>query len=190
METEAAALQRQQDIDSLGSKLSNEANDVSLFRVNLAQEREALEKRLAACQFILIQAKDIKEKAAAIEQATLTRKLLLKSPAAWMLFQDNLKQPGSWWRLPQRFLMTQSGLQILTGTDLIGLLCLVGLVFLAGWRFYRVWLASKKPPCVDKCSGFLLTLRSCGTRWLAPVIGATAAVGAKRRSSIIRPTHK
>lgn len=173
-QTEAATRQRRRDIDVLGPKISQEAADVSLARNKLDQERQALEKQLAACQFILIQAKELKEKAAAIEQATLTRKLLLKGPAVGALFQDNLKHPGSWWRLPQRFLTMQSGLQLLTGIDLIGLLCLAVLGFLAGRRFYRLWLASKKPPCVDKCTGFLLALKSCAAR-LLPVIGATAA---------------
>ena len=135
-ETEAAAQQRQQDIESLGSKLSKEASDVSLARVNLAQERETLEKRLAACQFILIQAKDIKEKAAAIEQATLTRKLLIKGPTVRELIQDNLNHPGTWWKLSQRFIVMQSGLQLLTGADLIALLCSVVLGFFVGRRLY------------------------------------------------------
>lgn len=174
VETEAAVQQRQQDIESLGSKLSKEASDVSLARVNLAQERETLEKRLAACQFILIQAKEIKEKAAAIEQATLTRKLLTKGPTVRELIHDNFSHPLSWWKLSQRFLMTRSGLQLLTGADLIALLCSVVLGFFVGQRLYHIWMASIKKPCVDKCTRFLLALKSCSTR-LLPVIGASVA---------------
>ncbi|MDZ4154753.1 mechanosensitive ion channel domain-containing protein [Methylicorpusculum sp.] len=172
--TEAVAQRRQQDIDSLGSKLSKEANDVSLARVKLDQEREALEKRLAACQFILIQAKDIKEKAGAIEQASLIRKLLVKGPTVRELIQDNLNHPESWWKLSQRFLMTQSGLELLTGADLIALLCSVVLVFFVGRRLYQIWMTSIKKPCVDKCTRFLLALKSCSAR-LLPVIGASMA---------------
>ncbi len=174
IQTEAAARQRRRDIEAIGPKISQEAADVGLARHNLDQELEMLDKRLAACQFILIQTKDIKEKAAAIEQATLTRKLLVKGPAAGALFQDNLKHPDSWWGLMQHFLMMQSGLQLLTGTDLLSLLCLVALSILVGRRFYHLWLSSKNPPCVDKCTGFLLALKSCGAR-LLPIIGGTAS---------------
>jgi len=173
-QAEAAVRQRRRDIDALGAKVSPEAADVSLATSKFEQEREALEKQLAACQVILIQAKELKEKAAAIEQATLTRKLLLKGPGFGALLQDNLKHPDAWWRLPQHFLLTQSGLQLLTVTQLISLSGLVVLGFLAGRRFHDLWLASKKPPCVDKCTGFLLALKSCAAR-LLPVIGATAA---------------
>lgn len=143
-ETEAVAQRRQQDIDSLGSKLSKEANGVSLAQVDLVQEREALEKRLAACQFILIQVKDIKEKAAAIEQATLTRKLLIKGLSVRDLIQDNFSHPEAWWKLSQRLLMMQSGLQLLTGTDLIALLSSVVLGFFVGRRSYQIWMAAIK----------------------------------------------
>ncbi|PKM37931.1 MAG: hypothetical protein CVV06_03300 [Gammaproteobacteria bacterium HGW-Gammaproteobacteria-10] len=174
METEAAVQQRQQDIEYLGSKLSKEASDVSLARVNLVQEREALEKRLAACQFILIQAKDIREKASALVQATLTRKRLIKGPTVRELIQDKSNHPVSWWKLSQHFIVKQSGLQLLTSADLIALLCSVGLGFLVGRRLYQIWMSSIKTPCVDKCTGFLLALKSCSAR-LLPVIGASVA---------------
>jgi small-conductance mechanosensitive channel len=173
-ETEAVVQRRQQDIDFLGSKLSKEANDVSPSQANLVQEREALAKRLAACQFILIQAKEIKEKATAIEHATLTRKLLLKGPTVSELLQDNLNHPKTWWKLSRHFLMMQSGLQLLTGAYLIALLCSVVLGFFVGLRLYQIWIAATKKPCVDKCTHFLLALKSCSAR-LLPVIGASVA---------------
>lgn len=173
-ETEAVAQQRQQDFDSLSSKLSKEANDVSLAQADLVQEREALEKRLAACQFILIQVKEIKEKTAAIEQATLTRKLLIKGVNVRELIQDNFTHPEAWWKLSQRLLRMQSGLQLLTGTGLVALICSVVLGFFVGRRFYQIWMTAKKKTCVDKCTRFLLALKSCSAR-LLPVITANVA---------------
>jgi potassium-dependent mechanosensitive channel len=173
-QTEAAAQRRREDIHALGAKLSQEAADISRARNSLEQEREALEKQLASCQFILIQAKDIKEKVAAIEQATLTKTLLIKGPATRVLFQDTLNHPKVWWRLSQHFVTAQSGLQSLADADVMTLLVSMVLGLLMGRRFYQLWLTSKKPPCVDKCTGFMLALKSCSAR-LLPGIGASAA---------------
>ena len=167
----AAVQQRQQDIDLLGPKLSKEAKDVTLERDNLTKERDALQKRLADCQFLLIQAKSIGDKISAIEQATLTRKLLNKGPNVWQLIQESLEQTEVWWQLASDFLMTRSGIELLTGTDLLTLIGVGILGFIGGWGLYRIWMTAIKKPAVDKFTHFLLALKSSSAR-LLPVIGA------------------
>lgn len=86
VEVDQTLQKRQKDLDLLGSQFSKEEPEVAQARVDIASERNSLEKQLAACNYILFQTKDIKERIDAIEMASMARRMLSKGMNSRQVF--------------------------------------------------------------------------------------------------------
>lgn len=176
-EVEEALQKRRNDLELLGLKLPKEEPDVARTRADLTRARDALEKRLAACRTVSIQAKDIKESSDAIEQATLARRLRVHGPSLRALAQDSLDRAKVLPAMEQSFRAARSGLQGLTALDGLMMLGALLLGFFGGRAVGDHLVKGARQICVDKCTGFLLALRTCGARSM-PMIGAVGGFAA------------
>ncbi len=165
-EVDQTLQKRQKDLDLLGSQFSTEEPEVAQARIDIASERNSLEKRLAACNYILIQTKDIKERIDATEKASMAQQMLSKGVNSRQLLLENFQQLGNWWEIGHKFLIEQSGLQLLSSSDIFSLLGILLFSLWAGRVWRRVLLAKVQNYCVDRCTNFLLALRTCMTNAL------------------------
>ena len=171
--SEKALEKRLLDLESLGAQASGETTDVKEAPTALSAQIKQLENRLAACRYITLQVKDIKEAAITLERASLTRLLLFQGPGILAVLQDNLMQADTWWTLVKRFLAEQSGIQLLSTVDfaiiaivVLGgfLLGLVGRHTLLGGLEARASLTTTDP---------VVALQTCAAHSL-PLFTATA----------------
>lgn len=174
-EVEEALKKRRNDVELLGPKLSQEEPSVARTRADLVRERDALQKRLVACRTISILAKDIKDASDAIEQASLARRLRVRGPSLRAIAQQSLDQTTAWWAVDPDFLMAWSGLQGLTAIEWLMMFGVILLGFGGGRALGRSLAKREHLACVDKCTSFLLALRTCGARSV-PMIGALGSV--------------
>ncbi|HIP67156.1 MAG TPA: mechanosensitive ion channel family protein [Chromatiales bacterium] len=151
-------------LEALGQPAVGESSEVLAKRSALQQEQRELDKRLNACNLLLIQSSDIADEINKRHAAELAEKLFSRGPHLGAILQHNLKQPTAWWQPGIDYLIQQVQLKSLgsTGKIILFFLFIVGValgIFLK--KIIRENLTAQSHKHSDSYSGFTIALRSC-----------------------------
>lgn len=151
-------------LEALGQPAAGESSEVLEKRTALQEEQRELDKRLNACNLLLIQSSDIADEINKRHAEELAEKLFSRGPHLGSILQHNLQQPTAWWQPGIDFLIKQTQLKSLdsTGKMLLFLLLVAGValgIFLK--QIIRKKLTAPSQMHSDSYSGFTIALRSC-----------------------------
>ncbi len=132
-----AALQRvRNQLETLGQEGRDEAIGVQQQRQSLQERQSSIERQLQLCRVILLRANELEQRITDLQQRRLAERLTQRDPAAWEIVAENLQQPGQWWNTAKLFLLRDSGLDTLSGLELVALVGLI-LVGVGGSLYAR-----------------------------------------------------
>lgn len=121
-------------LDTLGDISGRASVGTEQQRQALERRRDSIEKQLQLCRVLELRANELQDRLTRLKQEWLTERLLEREDPIWVLVADNLRQPQQLWTSARLFLLRSSGVDNLTGAELIGgvgllLLCAGGSVY-------------------------------------------------------------
>jgi len=113
------------DLDSLGKSTKIEPANVRQKRFELNDEILKVEKLLASCRVFVLRSEEILEKLSAEQQKLLSARLFAKSADIKYLILENWNKPSLWLKATQLFLLNNTGIALLSATNILGLLLII-----------------------------------------------------------------
>jgi len=166
------------NLEALGQPAAGESRQVLEKRNTLQKEQRQLDKRLNACNLVLIQSGDIIDEINKRHTKKLAKKLFNHDIDLISVLRRNLQQPSAWWEPGLSYLGNKSGLENLGFQKLSIFIALLAAGLLGG--FYLQHLLRKKLTQFIARTGarsdFPLALRSCLIRFspiLVPLVFGT-----------------
>ncbi len=165
-------------LEALGQPAAGESAEVMEKRAALQKEQRILDKRLNACNLLLIQSGDLIDTINKQHAEALAKELFHRDPGLISVLRKNLLQPTAWWQPGLAYLVDNSGLEKLSFPQLFILLALLTVGLLLG-IFLKRPLRTKLSQLVGKdiYSPFSLALRSCLLRYSVILLPLVFAAG-------------
>lgn len=153
--TETANLAKTKaDLDSLGEPSRVEPTDVKQKRAELNNIIQNSEKLLASCRVFILRSDEILQNLSAEQQKLLSLRLFARGPNFKHLVLKNWNKPSVWIKSIQFFLLNNTGVELLSVADLIGLLAVTLIVLLGGLIVRRqIYISLVKRMVQDTFSG-------------------------------------
>ncbi len=127
--TQSTIIETEQKLKTLGATVPGEPSDVTHARHTLEVGKSDAEKLLSSCQLLILRSDDLLKQAGTLQQQLLTRQLLARGRSVSTLLRENYQQAPDWITASQAYLNQRSGMERLSGDDILSLigLTLLGL---------------------------------------------------------------
>ncbi len=123
--SEADVAKVQADIKSLGPRVRGEPLDVVRKRVSLEDQQKEKEQVLASCRLLVLRSDDLLHRLGDVRDSLLAERLLARGPDFFSLLWENWSKPAVWWNASRNFVVKHSGLDLLAGWHVLGLVLAV-----------------------------------------------------------------
>ena len=113
------------DLDSLGVASKVEPIDVKQKRAELKNEIQNTEKLLASCRVFILRSDEILQDLSAEQKKMLSERLFAKGGDFKHLVLKNWNKPSVWIKSIQLFLLNDTGVGLLSASDILGLIIII-----------------------------------------------------------------
>jgi len=120
------------DLELLGKSSKSEPANVRQKRSELNKEIINAEVLLASCQLFVLRSEEILKALSAEKENLLSARLFAKSPNIQVLIVENWNKPSLWLKATQSFLLNNTGISLLSISNLVTILAVIFLSLITG----------------------------------------------------------
>lgn len=160
-ETEPQIEKLQHDLDSLGEPSAKDSADVKRQRLDIKKQLVEAERQLGTCKALVLRSDDLLKAINDRTRDVLAHKLMARGPDILALLKENWSEPPQWVATTVQFLVTNSGIDLLSTTHwlilFVSLLLGIGAGLLLRTGLVK-WVERKSWQLDEFASNFMHTL--------------------------------